>query len=168
MLELPEALENDLALSDRSTSDEALKRRLDTLSALQTKMLVHAFRFPSARKVTYSTCSIYDNENEGVVRAALVSPIAQEGGWRILKRAEQVEGMKAWNVRGNIEAFYGVDNDDEVAEACIRCERDTDAGTQGFFVAAFVRELSIKPSGHIGSDCPKQDDGEEEWNGFES
>ena len=137
----------------------ALDKRLDALSALQTKMLTHAFRFPNARRVTYSTCSIYDKENESVVIAALNSDVARERGWRILKREEQVEGMRAWKIRGKVEACESGEGAEEIAEGCIRCEKFTEEGTQGFFVAGFVREGRQ----HIdGADRESED----EWEGF--
>ena len=128
---------------------EALTTRLQSLAAFQTKLLCHAFSFPDARKVTYSTCSIYSEENEKVVIAALASRIAREKFWRILVRDEQIAGMKEWEVRGDIDACAG---NKALADGCIRCNKGTMEGTQGFFVAAFVRTLN--------------DEGEE-WNGVE-
>ena len=130
---------------------EALKTRLQSLSSFQTKLLLHAFRFPQSRKVTYSTCSLYAEENELVVLAALASPIAKENRWRILLRDEQVDGMKRWEIRGDVTAC---DGDVEIAEACIRCNKGTKEGTQGFFVAAFVRDQD-------GSSAD-----EDEWDGL--
>ncbi|MCJ1284876.1 hypothetical protein MMC26_004213 [Xylographa opegraphella] len=116
---------------------ETLRARLQSLSTFQTKLLLHAFRFPQTYKVTYSTCSLYAEENESVVLAALASPITKERGWRILHRDKQVDGMKRWEIRGDVTACNG---DVEIAEACIRCNKGTKEGTQGFFVAAFVRD----------------------------
>jgi len=121
---------------------DQLTARLSALSMFQLKLLLHAFQFPNARKVTYSTCSIYAEENEHVVMKALDSSIAKERGWRILRRDDQISGMKAWEIRGNAQACINMAlgvHAEEVAEACIRCEKDTQEGTQGFFVAAFVR-----------------------------
>ncbi|MCJ1402138.1 hypothetical protein MMC11_005357 [Xylographa trunciseda] len=130
---------------------EALKTRLQALSTFQTKLLLHAFRFPRSRKVTYSTCSLYAEENELVVLAALASPIAKERGWKILLRDKQVDGMKGWAIRGDAAACS---DDMEIAEACIRCNKGTKEGTQGFFVAAFVR------------DQDRSDADEDEWGGL--
>ena len=131
----------------------AFQVRLRTLSSFQSKLLVQAFGFPSARKVTYSTCSVHVQENEEVVLVALASSVAKERGWRILKREEQVLGMKNWEVRGDASAC-GENKD--VAEGCIRCEKGTEAGTQGFFVAAFVVD---KDRVNIPND--------DEWSGFD-
>ena len=162
--------------------DATLTARLSALSAFQLRLLQHAFSFPAARKITYSTCSVHAIENEHVVLKALTSSIACQRGWRILKREEQVAGAMSWPIRGNRDACRDMDLDDTiwtglgdharaiVAEACIRCERGTREGTQGFFVAAFVRDESLVmmdlkatpdvPGG--GSDSVS----DSEWEGF--
>ncbi|KAF5019985.1 hypothetical protein F66182_7998, partial [Fusarium sp. NRRL 66182] len=117
-------------------SDKDLESRLEALSSFQLTLLLHAFRFPSARKITYSTCSVHMQENEGVVMRALESDIAKEKGWRILSRQDQVSGMRDWPVRG-LPTTGG--DDREVAAACIRSYKDDGQGVMGFFVAAFVR-----------------------------
>lgn len=118
-----------------ATSEKDLKARLEALSSFQLSILLHAFSFPAARKITYSTCSVHAEENEYVVLKALQSDIAQKRGWRVLPRETQVRGMKAWPVRGLGDACDGAS---EVAEACIRAYKDDGRGVMGFFVAAFV------------------------------
>ncbi|KAF1985169.1 S-adenosyl-L-methionine-dependent methyltransferase [Aulographum hederae CBS 113979] len=162
-----------------SQSEEALKTRLASLSAFQLKLLLHAMSFPSAREITYSTCSIHTEENEGVVMKALASTVAREAGWRILKREQQVDGMKKWHIRGELSAcealkeelaFEG--DEREVAEGCIRCEKGTKEGTMGFFVAGFVRSSSVLAEALDGSynqvhGGEQASQGEEvEWEGF--
>ncbi|MCJ1352922.1 MAG: hypothetical protein MMC33_002906 [Icmadophila ericetorum] len=139
-------------------SSEKLRDRLKSLSAFQTKLLLHALSFPCARKVSYSTCSIHEEENEGVILAALESPIAQARGWRLLLRNEQVFGVKTWLIRGDPDGFEGKDATaaKQLADACIRCRRGSKEGTQGFFVACFVRY----------GDLDVQALSEEEWEGF--
>lgn len=139
-----------------------LSARLTALSTFQLQLLLHAFRFPKARRITYSTCSLYAEENEHVVMKALGSPIARERGWRILRREVQVPGMKAWKIRGKVDACMDLAKDEtidvlKIAEACLRCEKGTAEGTQGFFVAAFVRQ--------IDSLRTKQPT-DQEWEGF--
>lgn len=118
-----------------ATSEKDLKARLEALSSFQLSILLHAFNFPAARKITYSTCSFHAEENEHVVLKALRSGIAQKRGWRVLPREAQISGMKAWPVRGLSDACNGAS---EVAEACIRAYKDDGRGVMGFFVAAFV------------------------------
>ncbi|KJZ78921.1 hypothetical protein HIM_01694 [Hirsutella minnesotensis 3608] len=117
-------------------SEKDLVARLEALSNFQLALLLHAFRFPAARKVTYSTCSVHVQENEAVVVAALRSEVARSRGWRILPRDKQVRGMNDWPVRGKVEAC---DGDQVVAEGCIRSHKEDGLGVMGFFVAGFVR-----------------------------
>ena len=146
---------------DMDKPSDQLSARLTALSTFQLKLLLHAFHFPSARRITYSTCSIYAEENEHVVIRALESAIAQERGWRMLRREDQVSGMKSWNIRGQVDACtsskHGEINKEDIAEACIRCEKGTEEGTQGFFVAGFVRELASPGSEQLT---------DREWEGF--
>ncbi|EMC92041.1 hypothetical protein BAUCODRAFT_96705 [Baudoinia panamericana UAMH 10762] len=137
---------------------EKLKSRLANLSAFQLRLLEHAMSFPTAQRITYSTCSIHAEENEHVVIRALYSAVARKCGWRIMKRHEQVEGMQRWHLRGHQNAVGvaftalanepGIDAEPlrpsdvaEVAEACIRCDKNGKDGTMGFFVAGFVRDV---------------------------
>ena len=141
--------------------NEQSQARLVALSKFQTKLLIHAMTFPKARKITYSTCSIHAVENEVVVSNALQSEVARNAGWRLLVREEQVAGMRNWSVRGEADFFRDSISKDEImakelAEACIRCNMGTSEGTQGFFVAAFIRNYATTQSPH-----------EDEWEGFD-
>ncbi|PNS15195.1 25S rRNA (cytosine-C(5))-methyltransferase rcm1 [Sphaceloma murrayae] len=141
------------ALSTQQVEGEKLKERLRALSTFQLKLLVHAFRFPAAERITYSTCSVHAEENENVVVKALASEVARERGWRIMSRQEQVEGLRKWERRGDVTATKvvvsslsdGASNLDsqEIAEGCIRCAKGTEEGTMGFFVAGFIRGESL-------------------------
>ncbi|MCJ1443615.1 MAG: hypothetical protein MMC23_004114 [Stictis urceolatum] len=152
-----DSIEKVEEIPDGAVNSKTLQDRLKSLSAFQTKLVLHAMSFPAARKIVYSTCSVHNEENEGVVLAALNSPIAREQGWRMMRREEQVSGMKAWHSRGRPEACESSADADIVAEACIRCSKFTEDGTQGFFVAAFVRRDSAG-----GADPAMEDD----WAGF--
>jgi putative methyltransferase len=170
-----------------------LATRLIALSDFQLRIVEHAMAFGSARRITYSTCSIHGEENEGVVVRAILSDAARVAGWRVMKRAEQVDGMKRWHRRGDISAVEAAfkssgDSPDEldnaeVADACIRCDKSTEDGTMGFFVAGFVRDESAvrtarrvdpkpasKPKPDVEMNDTKddsEDDSEEEWGGFD-
>lgn len=135
-------VDDDGMVTAVDTVDE-LQARLTALSKFQLELLLHAFKFPSARKITYSTCSIHAEENEQVVTKALSSSIAKERGWRLLKRPEQIRGLKEWPVRGDLAAASG---DAELAEACIRANKGDEHGTMGFFLAGFVRDSNV-PAG---------------------
>ena len=155
--EIPEVRE-EIPISETEAPDH-LSVRLAALSTFQLKLLLHAFEFPKARKITYSTCSIHAEENEHVVMKALGSPIAKRRGWNVLRRNEQISGMRAWEIRGDLQACKEVmdgEGIEEIAEACIRCEMGTKEGTQGFFVAAFVRD---------GDEEDQGESSDEEWDG---
>ncbi|KAI3337620.1 S-adenosyl-L-methionine-dependent methyltransferase [Xylariaceae sp. AK1471] len=126
------------------SSEKEMKVRLEALSSFQLTLLLHAFAFPAARRVTYSTCSIHAEENEQVVLKALQSEVAVMRGWRIMKRDQQAQGMREWPVRGSLEAS---DGDEEMAEACIRSYKDDGRGVMGFFVAGFVRDVGTEGEG---------------------
>jgi putative methyltransferase len=162
----------DLDLDD-STPEETpvegkLMERLATLSNFQLHILTHAMRFASAHKITYSTCSIHFEENEGVVFQALASSIAKKRGWKIVRRELQVDGMRKWERRGvweegKLDSELEEDFKQEVLGACIRCDKGTNEGTMGFFVAAFVRDSDEQPT-----QSPNVANIEEEvaWDGF--
>lgn len=119
-----------------ATSEKDLQARLEALSSFQLTILLHAFEFPAARRITYSTCSVHAEENEHVVLKALQSDVAQRRGWQVLPRDVQVSGMKSWPVRGLVEAC---DGDSQAADSCIRAYKDDGRGVMGFFVASFIR-----------------------------
>ncbi|KAI5917205.1 S-adenosyl-L-methionine-dependent methyltransferase [Camillea tinctor] len=110
------------------SSEEELKARLEALSYFQQSLLEHAFHFPAARRITYSTCSVHAEENEQVVFRVLKSFVARMRGWRLLKREEQVRGLREWPVRGVPEASEG---GGELADACIRAHKDDGRGVMG-------------------------------------
>lgn len=158
-----------------------LATRLLNLSAFQLRLLQHAMSFPSAKRITYSTCSLHKEENENVVARALSSDDARHRGWRVLRRAEQVEGMRAWGLRGSREAVAetaGADGLDaeEAAEACLRCEKGGEGGTMGFFVVCLVRDGDrsevngkagkIKEGPAVNGHIKAEDGEDEEWEGF--
>ncbi|KAF2860151.1 S-adenosyl-L-methionine-dependent methyltransferase [Piedraia hortae CBS 480.64] len=132
---------------EQDDSGEALATRLSKLSSFQSRIVEHAMKFPSVKHIVYSTCSVHQQENEDVVMAVLNSKSGKD--WRLLKRDEQVLGMRNWPIRG-LETAFGDRRD--LSDACMRCNKGVE--TMGFFVAAFVRR--------------SQDDekGEEEWAGF--
>lgn len=139
-------LENEGILSDGNAT--ALATRLSTLSRFQLTLLLHALRYPHAKRITYSTCSIYPQENEHIVVAALLSPIAKERGWKL---DSELCMLRGWKRRGILVEVKKKVNEllkpgetmengwvEDVATGCIRCEEGD--GTGGFFVACLTRE----------------------------
>ncbi|WWC63282.1 uncharacterized protein I303_105882 [Kwoniella dejecticola CBS 10117] len=143
-------LEDDVEESDSKTE------RLEKLASFQLQMILHAFKFPSARRIVYSTCSIHPEEDERVVLAALQSKIAKDKGWKLAPR-EQV--IPSWERRGRPEEIGG---DEDLAQGVIRCLPED--RTNGFFVSCFVRDdpagLSISNITQPGSEsASKAEDG---------
>jgi putative methyltransferase len=174
------------AASETSPSDEndipagaVDNERLTKLSNLQARIVEHAMKFSNATHVTYSTCSIHLIENEAVVARLLASEVAQQRGWRLLRRDEQPEGLRKWKHRGvrrDRDAETGVESEEnavvaslseEDLEACLRCWSGDAEGLGGFFVAGFVRDSQSDTIGEaaepIHEDGDKSDDG---WEGF--
>lgn len=150
-------------------------RRLDSLASLQLRLIVHAFSFPSLKRIIYSTCSIHRAENEHVVAKALNSSIAIARGWRVLRRQDQFHGLRNWTIRGESSAFEGAFGNrtliEEVADACIRCERGGDQATIGFFLVGFVRDSTQDSSGAVTRNTDNEEAcafiyDEDEWQGF--
>jgi putative methyltransferase len=144
-----EVIVDDDGIPTAITSAKDLETRLAALSAFQLSLLLHAMSFPAAQKITYSTCSIHVEENESVVLQALDSTVARERGWRVLRRGEQVRGMREWPVRGDGAwcAEKCGERAEEVGEACIRANKGDGRGTMGFFVCGFVRDARAEMEG---------------------
>lgn len=132
----------------KAVDRDILPSRIERLAKFQLKLLLRAMQFPNVVMISYSTCSVHAEENEAVVVKALTSKCARERGWRLMTRAEQFEGLSRWDRRGDADACAGLlaehgQSDDpaaeDIAEACIRCEKGAEEGTMGFFVAGFVR-----------------------------
>ncbi|KAF2148366.1 S-adenosyl-L-methionine-dependent methyltransferase [Myriangium duriaei CBS 260.36] len=158
---------------------EKLAARLRQLAAFQLRIVTHAMAFEGVERITYSTCSVHGVENEGVVIRALASDVARRRGWRVLRREEQIDGMKKWERRGDeadcrvaLESVGDVGLGMEVlADACIRATKGTEEGTMGFFVAGFVRDGEDEgekhdPSLPVDERYSQDDDEGDDWSGF--
>ncbi|KAK4633972.1 25S rRNA (cytosine-C(5))-methyltransferase rcm1 [Fulvia fulva] len=177
-----DVIEEETPTDPAVDDEEKLKARLENLSTFQLRILLHAMSFPAAKRITYSTCSIHATENEAVVVKALASSVAAERGWTVLRRPDQVDGMKRWHKRGHVNAVQeamaqvkvsGTSKDHinapEVADACIQCDKGGEDGTMGFFVAAFVRDDALVRAPDQDDSMQDHDDEvieETEWNGF--
>ncbi|OJD11164.1 hypothetical protein AJ78_08006 [Emergomyces pasteurianus Ep9510] len=184
----PSASPEEYAATKHEETADIDYDRLNKLSNVQTRIIEHAFGFPAAMRITYSTCSIHAQENEIVVSRVLKSQVARRRGWKILPRSEQVEGLRSWKHRGIIPEDSGNganecwDLTETERQACIRCWPSDPEGTGGFFVAGFVRDCGFDGSDdavdtvltdRYGSNeedkgCGLQLDWESEWEGFSS
>jgi putative methyltransferase len=168
-------------LESEEVPREVDSARLDRLANLQTKIIEHAFSFPAARCITYSTCSIHGQENEAVVLRALSGNVATERGWRVMRRDEQPDGLTRWPHRGrdledrkdgNLESSQttsprGLSEDEK--QACIRCQIGDEEGTMGFFVCGFVRDSTETEVKRVEEESPgwrMSHEVDEEWAGF--
>ena len=119
--------------------EQDLKLRLSKLSSFQYQIVKHAMSFPSAKKICYSTCSIYPEENERVVIDLLLDSKVKEWGWKVRKRSGVIP---TWSRRGFVKEFEEVFDKDiaqDLAEGCIRALPKDDGGI-GFFAVCFERD----------------------------
>ncbi|CDS36621.1 methyltransferase nsun5 [Echinococcus multilocularis] len=137
----------ELAAQGQEDEVERVKR----LANLQAKILRHALSFPSVEVVVYSTCSIYQQENEAVVRELLESGAAADFELVPIWNKSKDNGTKGmgekavpnlftplapWKSRGFVE-----DDNKDAAKMMARCLRSSAVNdlTIGFFVACFKR-----------------------------
>lgn len=103
---------------------EEKEERLDKLSKLQLKMLLHAMNeFPKVKRILYSTCSINPEENEAVVQKAL----------KQCKQFKLVQPeLPDWK-------NFGASSYKKIGKKCVYCRPDVDL-TNGFFIALIERK----------------------------
>ncbi|CAG5011871.1 unnamed protein product [Parnassius apollo] len=102
--------------------------RLAKLTSLQEKFLKHAMNsFPKAKRIVYSTCSLFPEENERVITNIVKTSRAK---WRVQDVKELLKGQ--WNNFGS--GMYG-----SIGTRCIYAKPDSDF-TTGFFLAVLDRD----------------------------
>jgi len=99
--------------------------RLESLSFYQKKLLLHAMKFPGVKKIVYSTCSTFAEENEDVIAAVL-----NESDSFALKKA-----LPAWPHRLSNPNYPW-------ADLCLTADHQHDR-TDGFFVA-LLQKVKVK------------------------
>ncbi|XP_061711926.1 28S rRNA (cytosine-C(5))-methyltransferase [Cydia pomonella] len=102
--------------------------RLAKLTSLQEKFLKHAMNaFPNAKRIVYSTCSLFPEENERVVTNVVRTSRSK---WRVQDVKELLKGQ--WNNFGS--GMYG-----SIGTKCLYAKPDSDY-TTGFFLAVLDRD----------------------------
>ncbi|CAH0555328.1 unnamed protein product [Brassicogethes aeneus] len=114
-------------LTDRLTVEEKQSQfRLNKLAGFQIKILRAALtRYPNAKRVVYSTCSTYLEENEDVVRQVLETNL----NFKLVEAKQFVNN--AW-------LNFGSEDFGEMGKFCLYAKPELDL-TNGFFVAVFER-----------------------------
>jgi 25S rRNA (cytosine2278-C5)-methyltransferase len=122
--------ENDIEAFEEDSSQElsSQQQRLLNLQTFQISIVQKAMTFPNAHTITYSTCSIHEEENEQVVSAVLNSEIGLD--WEIIAPSN----FQIWEHRG----LPTKDLSEKEAHKLIRCSPED--GTNGFFVALFRKK----------------------------
>ncbi|KAJ1856722.1 hypothetical protein GGH12_000402 [Coemansia sp. RSA 1822] len=146
--------------ADQAAKPEADKARLANLAEFQASIVLHAMRFPSIKRISYSTCSVHEEENEAVVACIL-------GAQSEFTLAPRDQVIPSWPRRG-LETG-GLTKEQA---ACVVRTLPED-GTNGFFVAGFVRqapadldrireELKALASSDKSAMLPPKDDAEDD------
>ena len=112
---------------------EPTQERLEALTQFQLHCILHAARFPSVTHISYSTCSLDEEEDEKVVAEAL-RELNQNGAEWSLEHVTDALPRRGHVVEGLTE---------EQAKCVVRCENGDGVG-QGFFVCVFVREKGLE------------------------
>jgi putative methyltransferase len=122
--------ENGTTANDDTTQREGEKTRLLNLASFQIRLLTHALRFPQVDVVSYSTCSIHEEENEQVIKHVLDIPEIQQQ-WELIPTLSFIQR------RGISSPSTGLTP--EQAQCLVRADPVLD-DTHGFFVALFGRK----------------------------
>uniref|UniRef100_M4BSC5 SAM-dependent MTase RsmB/NOP-type domain-containing protein n=1 Tax=Hyaloperonospora arabidopsidis (strain Emoy2) TaxID=559515 RepID=M4BSC5_HYAAE len=131
LLDIAGARDTTLESGDNAEDeDEKTTKRLQSLADFQLEALRKAFSFLQVERVVYSTCSIFEKEDEEVVAAALKS----DENVRAARPFVLKPALRSWPRRGLEVAGLSA----EQAAALVRADGLKDS-TNGFFVAYFER-----------------------------
>eukprot|EP01134_Creolimax_fragrantissima_P003302 CFRG3302T1 len=123
--------------NDDDVNSEDYIDRLNGLREFQETVLIHAFKFPNVKRVSYSTCSIHEQENEVVVANVL----AAQNDFQL------AQALPQWPRRGYRNIIPGPGPG---ADHVVRVLHEHDF-TNGFFVAVFERKTFCQRDAHDNS-----------------
>ncbi|PLW13503.1 hypothetical protein PCANC_15609 [Puccinia coronata f. sp. avenae] len=123
-------------LSQAGPNNKRDDNRIQALSRFQTTIVSHALRFPSVNQVAYSTCSVWQEENEQVVFRILNKTEMIEKGWTLkdLRNTFVANSKTPWTRTGEMIPS----EPKPLSERMIRFDPAVDQ-TIGFFAAVFLR-----------------------------
>jgi len=113
---------NDVGCEEQHADSTADNQRLKSLSNFQAMLLRHSLKFPSVRRVVYSTCSIFEQENELVIHDVLQSASSA---------FQLVDVLPMLSSRGESSMLLQ-------AKSCVRLSPEMSL-TEGFFIACLER-----------------------------
>ncbi|KAF4320187.1 hypothetical protein BBO99_00002558 [Phytophthora kernoviae] len=134
LLDIASARDTVLEPDAGAEYEEDTAKRLQSLADFQLEALRKAFSFPQVERVVYSTCSIFQKEDEEVVAAALAS----EENTRASRPFVLKPCLTTWPRRGLEVAGLSA----EQAKALVRANGLEDS-TNGFFVAYFEQPRKL-------------------------
>jgi len=132
-------------LDDENEDEAALKIRLANLREFQINALRQSMRIPNVDLIVYSTCSIYEEENESVVAEILREHRDQQ--WELFAPRR----FENWKRRGL--KFEGLTT---AESACLlRCHPSD--GLNGFFVSCFRRRKVVVEEEKEGKEVERKE-----------
>jgi putative methyltransferase len=143
--------EKNAAAAEDGGAEPAADERVEQLARFQATALKHALKFPKCERVSYSTCSVYRRENEAVVAEVLADSEVAAAGWRLADPFPSMRGGGGGKSKekAGVAPMYGRRGWPHPGlpagqeRLLVRTDAALD-GTDGFFVALFVRDLGGK------------------------